>query len=450
MRADIGVVIADPTGIGSSAYTHAGHALVYLSNVCAETPVKARLCKPGEQGSMVTIFPNFYEREPYAWNLVPVSLYLEGTMRSGQRLLYGSREVKTALTMSAKIGYLRSVCGEACPPLEHAYWRDLVASTIERDVFVYAVKTTPAQDETAVRWLNDQPNVNHYNGMTHNCAMFAQSLINTLFPHSVRRDILNDLGMMSPKAAARSFSHWAEKRPELGFYSMHFAQKPGSVQRSCSASSGTEAAIHIKKYLIPAAMIGDHEVAGSFFVAYFLTGRFSLYKEYLRYPAQETPGLRTASVSTMPESLQETSLRDRMNGTSAEWASYRRRFAAMAEGSVDPAQGKAQSKRMQARLDRATVSVEGDGEAWLTLADGRRVGIDSGNVLAAGSDSDLALELMTWRVGAELAAKGRMRPGMQEFREDWTLLERAYTRAHATRIADDEDTSSEAAFQALP
>ena len=32
-KADIGVVLADPTTVGVSVYTHAGHSLVYLSGV---------------------------------------------------------------------------------------------------------------------------------------------------------------------------------------------------------------------------------------------------------------------------------------------------------------------------------------------------------------------------------------------------------------------------------
>ncbi len=90
-QADVGVVLADPTSIGVSQYTHAGHSLVYLSGVCAESPVRARLCEPGEQGSIVTTYPNFREDQPYAWNLVPISLYLHGSLTPGDRPLFFGR-----------------------------------------------------------------------------------------------------------------------------------------------------------------------------------------------------------------------------------------------------------------------------------------------------------------------------------------------------------------------
>jgi hypothetical protein len=307
-----------------------------------------------------------------------------------------------------------------------------VATTIDRDVFVYAVKTTREQDEAVVKWLNAEPNVNHYNGMTNNCAVFTRALMNLVFPHSVHRDFLNDLGMMSPKSAARSFSHWSQKRPELGFYSMHFPQKPGSLPRSGTASSGTEAAIHIKKYLIAAALIGDHEVAGSFLVAYFCTGRFSLYKEYEHYSTAELTTLEAEKKDSDDEDVKgldkEIKAKEgEATGTEEEWATYRKKFAAMSEA-TGWATTKARRKEMLKVLDGGTVLVD-EGGAWL-MEGGRRVGIVSSNVLAAGSDKDLALDLLSWRIGVALAGKGRMRPGIVEFREDWGLFEQAYAREH--------------------
>jgi hypothetical protein len=306
------------------------------------------------------------------------------------------------------------------------------------------VKTTRNQDEAAVRWINAQPNTNHYNGLTSNCAMFAQSLMNTIFPHSVHRDLLNDIGLMSPKAAAHSFSRWAHKHPELGFYSMHFEQKPGSIRRSGTASNGTEAAIHIKKYLIPAALIGDHEVAGSFFVAYLLTGRFNLYKEYARYPTPTLTGLEAARQKGIksgdPEQTrvveEEISAeRAAVNGTDREWATYRQRFAEMTR---DAGLEREKEKTRLKQLDTGKVFVDAYGNAWLTYENHRRVGITSTNVLSKGSDPELALNLLMWRIEYVLKAKNRMRPSMQEFRQDWTLFEEAYARSRSLEAAAKE------------
>lgn len=440
-RADVGVVLADPTGIGVSVFTHAGHALVYLSGICPETPVRARLCNDGEQGSVVTTYPNFREDQPYAWNLVPLSLYLQGSMKPDNRLLYGSHLVKAALEDRARQDFLREVCGEAyCPQIPHSFWRDIVGATTVRDIFIFAVHTTREQDEAAVAWLNSSVNVNHYNGVTNNCAVFTRSLVNLYFPHAVHRDFPNDLGMMAPKAAARSFTRWAKKRPELGFYTMHFAQVPGDMPRSDVARSGTENAIRTKWYLIAAAAIGDHEVAGSFFVSYFLTGRFGVYKEYSHHTSPTIVAMEEESREN-PDAEQRDNLKAEIAeeqqvtmGDKAEWESFRSRFAEM---KTTPEVKELLGKRLFPEVyDSAEATVDADGSAWMSVVqDGisHRVGVSSNSVLADGSDSTLAFQLMLGRVGYALHAKNHIRETMPEFREDWTLMEQARAKMLARR-----------------
>ncbi len=434
-------MLADPTTVGVSVYTHAGHSLVYLSGVCAASPIRARLCEAGEQGSIVTTYPDFRETEAFGWNLVPLSLYLDGSLAADDRLLYASRAVKGALEVHARDGFFQDVCGGVnCPQVAHSFWRDLVDANAVRDIFIYAVRTTRVQDQSVVDWLNDKPNVNHYNGFTNNCAVFTRTLINLIFPHSVHRDFPNDLGMMAPKAAARSFTHWALKRPELGFYSMHFAQQPGDMPRSGLAQSGTETAIHMKKYLIPAALIGDHEVAGSFFVAYFLTGRFGLYKEFSRHPSPSIVELEVetkaakddhdeALLSTLRAAAQEE--RAAVVGTKDEWADYRERFALL-QASAEVREYTDGHKRLfPQQFDYGNASVDGDGNPWLAIelnGSVRRVGIGSKNVMAAESDPELAFELMLGRVGYVLRAKNHLRETMEELKKDWVLLEETRDR----------------------
>ncbi len=416
------MALADPTTIGASRFTHAGHSLVYLSGVCAETPVRARLCGPGEQGSIVTTYPDFRESQPYSWNMVPVSLYLQGSLAPEDRILYTSQLVKNALQDHARAGFLAPVCGPGlCPPLQHTYWRDVVGATAVRDVWVFAVRSTRAEDEAAVAWLNNDANRNRYNSFTHNCADFTRSFVNAILPNSVHRDVLNDIGLMSPKAAVRSFSHWAAKHPELGLYGMHFAQQPGSLPRGGLARSGTEAAIHTKKYLIPAALIGDHELAGSFFVAYFFTGRFGLYKNYAR------------SARTLQGEAGGV-------GSADEWASYQERFSVLrAEGDA-AALLPPKTIKFPESWSKADVTVDEQGGAWLQLGNAE-VGLQSSNLMASTSDPQEAYRLMLLRVAYELHAKDRMRETIDEFRQDWQLLEAARKRFRAGRVVEAQEAS---------
>jgi hypothetical protein len=450
-RADIGVMIADPTDQGPSRYTDAGHALVYLSGVCPDSPIRARLCQPGEQGSVVTTYSNFHEAQPYSWNILSLSIYLQGSPNPDSRLLYASTYVKEALEDHARENSLQPVCtGDSCPPLPHSAWRNVVAVTAHRDVFVYAVHTTPAQDQLVVDYLNQKPNTNHYNGFFNNCANFTSNLLNLLFPHSTHRDLLNDVGMMGPKSAARSFSRWALRRPKLGFYSMHFAQQPGEFPRSNVARSGTETVIHMKKYLIPMILFGRWELNTSIFASYILTGRFGLYKEFSNYPTPAIVALKQDAKSAkqnddqpLEASLQTSvqQVRTEITGSDDEWSIYRERFAEILQSTEAQNLLSPSKHSFPPQYATATAIVDRNNLPWLDFPVSpasdttRRVGISTENILAPDSDPETAFQLMLHRVAYALQAKNHLRETMPEFRQDWSLLEQTQDRLRTTQAA---------------
>ena len=129
----------------------------------------------------------------------------------------------------------------------------------------------------------------------------------------------------------------------MGFYVIHFAQQPGTVARSGTARSGTETAFHQKKYLLPAALIGDHEVAGSFFVSYFLTGRFSLAHTFRDYPSPDVNlKLLDAKAAARLGDTQKTAAlaqqvkqqRQASSGTPQQWKAYGERLQTLVTKAV--------------------------------------------------------------------------------------------------------------------
>src|ERR1700757_3307702 len=50
-----------------------GHVAVYLSRVCAETPIKLRRCSPGEQGIVLS---RYHGIAGYDWLAMPLIPYL--------------------------------------------------------------------------------------------------------------------------------------------------------------------------------------------------------------------------------------------------------------------------------------------------------------------------------------------------------------------------------------
>ena len=78
-RADAGVVLNESLDTSVARITGSGHTAVYLSRICPDgSPVKMRLCMPGEQGSIVSNYTTLGEDQPYEWNIVPLSVYLYG------------------------------------------------------------------------------------------------------------------------------------------------------------------------------------------------------------------------------------------------------------------------------------------------------------------------------------------------------------------------------------
>ena len=75
-------------------FTATGHAAVYLSGVCAETPVALRPCNPGELGAVIS---RYDEVGGYDWIAVPLIPYLYAVDDSADIPLFVDPKVVTFL-----------------------------------------------------------------------------------------------------------------------------------------------------------------------------------------------------------------------------------------------------------------------------------------------------------------------------------------------------------------
>ena len=71
-HADATLLLEEPYG-HFGAFTATGHAAVYLSRVCAETPVRLRRCLPGETGAVIS---RYNKVAGYDWIAIPLTPYL--------------------------------------------------------------------------------------------------------------------------------------------------------------------------------------------------------------------------------------------------------------------------------------------------------------------------------------------------------------------------------------
>jgi hypothetical protein len=437
---DVGVVLNESLSTSVDRITSTGHSAVYLSRICPESPVKLRLCGPGEQGSVISTYAALGENQPYEWNAVPLSVFLYGVDDPRNRPLFGSAKIKRVLEDQYQAKYLTAYCTtRSCQTGNSAEWRYMVGASLSRGIYIFVAETTEEQDNKLIAEFNSIPNVNHFNGVTRNCADFTQRVINAYFPHAARTDYINDFGMTSPKAIARSFTRYALRHPETHFRVLHFAQVPGTIKRSSEVRDGTEQLYHSKKLLVPMILFANHAlpIAAAFYV---LTGRFNPEHESEKYPTAEITETRNqirlakadkdTARATHLASL-ERELRADVVGTPREWKLYRHDFDAAVDDSVlhGTIPDRQYLPRVFKRLNETgTFFVDDDGALWAEFPDAEgspRLGLSASNVLASGSDSRLAGELLLARVARELKSPKHGRESMLEFEKDWALLQDA-------------------------
>lgn len=418
----------------------AGHAAVYLSRVCPDTPVKLRLCNPGEPGSVIQNYEDYKEDQPYEWNAVPLSIYLYGVDDMSQRPLFGTPELRKLLQERYRRTYLRDLCTtQRCLSSADANWRDSVAASFVREIYMFEVHTTVEQDEQFIREFNARANVNHYHAVSNNCADFAKLVANIYFPHSAHRDLLNDFGVTGPKAISRSFTHYAEHRPELQLRVIRFEQVPGTYRRSSDCREGTEQTVRSTKWLIPIAALEAQAVpvlAGS----YLLIGRFNPDHELRGRPSEDVASLyqqwdeakqegdkpRQAQLKRELEEARAQEL-----GSEEQWTKYREHFEEIARSAVDDgviADRRKLDHTFRTLQAKGQMYLDESGQPWLIIGAGaelRRVGLSEANVFSPESNRTLAMQVLLARTSALLFAKSNHRELWPEFQSDWALLQRA-------------------------
>ena len=431
--ADVGVILNESLGESMDRITGTGHTAVYFSRICADTPTKLRLCQPGEPGSVMSTYINIGEDRSVEWNIVPLNIYLYGVEDPRNRPIFGSFKIKHALEERYRGTYLSGYCDTpVCQTSGKAEWREMVAATLIRGAYMFVVDTSIEQDRQLIAEFNNAPNENHFNGATNNCADFARRIVNTYFPHAASRDVLNDFGMTSPKAVARTFTHYALRHPKLNLRVMHFAQVPGTIKRSSDVRAGTEQLIRSKKLLIPMIVFANQAlpaVAGS----YVLTGRFNPEKEFEKHSATN---LSPETANSVPR-LQTVAVQNQHTqivGTSAEWENYHKAFDTEIQDSRDSPEVRDSSHFFKFLNEKGTAAIDANGAIWMQLSENSEstsVGVSASNVLAPESNPQLSYELLLARTSTFLKSPKHRRETMPEFHQDWSNLQRASASATA-------------------
>ncbi len=445
-RGDVGVVLSEALPTGGDKISSTGHSAVYFSRICPETPVKLRLCREGEHGSVLSNYSGFGETEPFEWNVAPLGVFLYGVENPRQWPLAGSPKIKRIIEDHYREKYLAGYCSqEPCTTSGKADWRYMAGAGLSRSIYIFVAETTVEEDRELIEKFNALPNENHFHAATNNCADFTGNVISTYFPNATHRDVLNDFGLTSPKAMARSFTHYARQHPGLRFHVLHFAQVPGTIRRSKTVREGTEQLYHSPLFAVP-LVLTEYALPAAM-VSYSVSGRFNPEHEWEQQPsgreAQIAAEMQAAKANHDEAAIQrleaeQRAERARVVGSDKDWEAYRAQWKAMVDEAVEAGllPNRKSVDPIFEQIDKSGVPyLDAQQGLWVEMRDGEtveRLGLTAGSILAPGSDPQLAYRLLLARAGRILKSPKHRRESLEAFKRDWALLEAARKRNRAT------------------
>ena len=221
--------LGEPYG-RSGALVGAGHTAVYLSGICATSPVILHRCGPGETGIVLSRYRGI---AGYDWIAIPLVPYLYAVEKAEDIPLFADKKLVAFLRDRYRRNHLESLVPD--PPdgeTPGGDWYELIGASYIRTIYTFEIETSPEQDAKLIRTLNERPKRHRWNLVTANCADFARQIINSYYPHAVRRSIIGDLGITTPKQVARELSKYSRRHPELQTSTFVIPQVPGTIPLS--------------------------------------------------------------------------------------------------------------------------------------------------------------------------------------------------------------------------
>lgn len=271
VHAAAALFLEEPFG-GFGEMNPTGHAALYLSNVCAESPTVLRRCRPGETGVVVS---RYHHVAGYDWVAIPLIPYLYAVDEPSQVPPSVDPSAVEQLRDTYRREHLEALIPDgpegATPGGE---WIQLVGSSYDRKIYAFEIETTQAQDDQLIALLNSQRNKAHFNLFFRNCADFSRSTLNTIYPNALHRSLIADAGITTPKEIAKTFASYSKHHSDLWFTEFEIPQVAGTVHRSKPVRGVCESLLRSKKYAVPLVVLHPW-IGASVAAAYVTRGRFN-------------------------------------------------------------------------------------------------------------------------------------------------------------------------------
>jgi hypothetical protein len=386
-------------------FTATGHAAVYLSGVCAETPVVLRHCAPGETGVVLSRYDGV---GGYDWVAIPLVPYLYAVERPEDVPLFADAKMTLFLRDRYRRKYLEDIAPDAKDgKTPGGNWYQLVGSSYDRTIYGFEIQTTSKQDDALIRHYNSNPNESHFHLVWNNCADFAKHVLNFYYPKSLHRSLVADLGMTTPKQMAKMLIRFSDRHPQLQSSRLIISQVPGSMPRSSSVHGIVESFFTSKKYIVP-SVVASPIFAGCVAAVYVGTG------------ARRFEPARNAMVFVVGDEPQPPLDRE-------DRRAYQLQLKHFLAGAYPERRNKA-DKIWERLQSKAQTGVDEQGSPMLQLHVGDsfvQIGAAANNVLSGHAPPELERQLLMARLQSEL--RGRSTRGLTEtdVARDWDLLQKA-------------------------
>jgi hypothetical protein len=385
------------------AFMAQGHAAIYLSRVCAETPLELRRCRDGESGVVISRYNGI---AGYDWVAIPLIPYLYAVDKTDNVPLFANPKLAAFLRNQYRRKYLEEIAPDGIDgETPGGNWYELVGTSYDRTVYSYEIETSPEQDNALIRRLNSRPNESHFKTVSHNCADFAREIINFYYPKAVRRSFIADAGMTTPKQIAKALVKFSTRHRDLESSAFVIPQVPGTIQRSTKVRGVAESLLKTKKYVIPLGILQPY-VVGGIALAYFGNGRFDPARNAMIMDSRRElqPRLASSERKALMSQLDELSASANLDGKTWRNEKVWRRLQADAEPDLD----RSGAPILQVRMGDQVVSI----------------GVSRKNVLSTSGSPQFSQELLEARLREELRRNAASKTSESDVIRDWKLLQK--------------------------
>jgi hypothetical protein len=388
------------------AFGGTGHAAVYLSRICAESPLILRHCAPGELGAVISRYDGIAGHD---WIAIPLIPYLYAVDNAENVPLSADPKLVDFLRDQYRRDHLEAIAPDSAdgePPAGR--WPELIGAGYRRTIYAYQLDTSDEQDDRLIRKFDSDPNQKRFNLVTHNCADFARNLINLYYPKILHRNVIGDLGVTTPKQIARLFVHFGERHPELHLSSFVIPQIPGSIGRSSPVHGVAESILRKKKYTLPLLLV--HPILTScLVVAAVGPERFNPAHNAMVFdPNRDLEPLLAAAQRRLYQNWLRSLTRPLAEDdvTAATWQQV--------EADAVPHLDESGNPVLEVKLGEETVDM----------------GVSRSNVLRTSAPPELLESMLVTRLREELRNGGSPKASERDVANDWELLQRVLVARH--------------------